>query len=65
MESVSEQARSWVLMSLEGGMSCPNLDATDERKQNSATVPKLEYYDPIYSLEPRFNWDKQVLVEQD
>jgi hypothetical protein len=65
MESVSEGGRSWVLISLEGGVSSPNPDATEGRKHNSATVPYLEYYYPKYSRDPRFNWDEQILVEQD
>jgi hypothetical protein len=46
-------------------MSSPNPDATEGCKHNSATVPYLEYYYPKYSHDPRFNWDKQILVEQD
>jgi hypothetical protein len=46
-------------------MSSPNPDATEGRKHNSATVPYLEYYYPKYSRDPRFNWDEQILVEQD
>jgi hypothetical protein len=65
IESVSEDGRSWVLISLEGGVCSPNLDATDERKHNSATVPSLEYYCPKYSHNPRYNWDEQILGEQD
>jgi hypothetical protein len=42
MESVSERGRSWILKSLEGGMSSPNRDATDGYKHKSATVPDLE-----------------------
>jgi hypothetical protein len=39
MESVSEGERSWILKSLEAGVSSRNLDASQERKYNSATVP--------------------------
>jgi hypothetical protein len=46
-------------------VSSPNPDATEGRKHNSATVPYLEYYYPKYSRDPRFNWDEQILVEQD
>jgi hypothetical protein len=46
-------------------MSSPNPDATEYRKHNSASVPYLEYYYPKYSHDPRFNWDKQILVEHD
>jgi hypothetical protein len=44
-------------------VSSPNPDATEGRKHNSATVPYLEYYYPKYSRDPRFNWDKQILVK--
>jgi hypothetical protein len=44
MESVSEVGRSWVLKSLEGSVSSTNLDTTEGRKHNSATVADLEYY---------------------
>jgi hypothetical protein len=64
MESVSEGGRSWVLISLAGSVSSPNPDASHGRKHNSATVPDLEYYYPKYSRDPRFNWDKQIIVEQ-
>jgi hypothetical protein len=50
---------------LGGGVSCPNPDAIDGRKHNSAIVPYLEYYYPKYSGDPRFNWDEPILVEQD
>jgi hypothetical protein len=46
-------------------VSSPNLDATEGRNYNSATLPYLEYYYPKYSRDPRFNWDEQILVEQD
>jgi hypothetical protein len=46
-------------------VSSPNPDATQGRKHNSATVPYLEYYYPKYSRDPRFNWDEQILIEQD
>jgi hypothetical protein len=46
-------------------MSSPNLDATEERIHNSATVPYLEYSYPKYSRDPRFTWDEQLLVKQD
>jgi hypothetical protein len=65
MESISESGRSWVLKSLEGGMSIPNRNATDGCKHNSATVPYLEYYYPKYSRNPRFNLDERILIEQD
>jgi hypothetical protein len=42
-ECVSDGSRSWVLKSLEGGVSSPNPDATEGHKHNSATVPYLEY----------------------
>jgi hypothetical protein len=60
MESVSEGGRSWVLISLEGGVSSPNLDATEGCKHNSATVSHLEYYYPKYSHDPRFNLNKYL-----
>jgi hypothetical protein len=63
MESVSDEGKSWVLISLEGDMSSLNPDAPDRCKPHSATVPYLEYYYLRYSHEPRFNWDKQILVE--
>jgi hypothetical protein len=46
-------------------MSSLNPDAKEGRKHNSATVPYLEYFYPKYSRDPRFNWDEQILVEQD
>jgi hypothetical protein len=58
MESVSERERSWVILSLESGMSSPNPDATDRHKHNSATVPYLEYYYPKYSRDTRVNRDE-------
>jgi hypothetical protein len=48
-----------------GGVSSPNLDVPEGCKHNSATVPYLEYYYRKYSRDPRFNWDEQILVEQD
>jgi hypothetical protein len=65
MESVAEGRRSWVLKSLEGGVSSPNPDATEGRKYILATVPYLEHCYPKYSREPRFNWDEQILFELD
>jgi hypothetical protein len=58
MESVSEGERSWVLKSLEGGISSPNPDATEGRKYNLATLPYVEYYYPTYSPDPRCIWDE-------
>jgi hypothetical protein len=46
-------------------MSSPNPDATEGRNQNLPTVPYFEYSYPKYSRDPRFNWDEQILVEQD
>jgi hypothetical protein len=46
-------------------MSSPNLDATEGRKLNSATVPYLDYYYPKYTCDLRFNLDYQILVEKD
>jgi hypothetical protein len=46
-------------------VSSPNPDATEGQKHNSATVPYLEYYYPKYSRDPRFNWDKQILLAED
>jgi hypothetical protein len=46
-------------------VSSPNPGATEGRKHNSATVPCVEYYYVKYSRDPRFNWDEQILVEQD
>jgi hypothetical protein len=54
-----------MLKSLEGDVSSPNLDATEGRNHNSATVPSFEYYYPRYSRDPRFNWDKKILVEHE
>jgi hypothetical protein len=42
-------------------VSSPNPNAREGRKQNSATVPYLEYYYPKYSRDPRCNWDEQYL----
>jgi hypothetical protein len=42
-----------------------NPDATEGRKHNSAKVRYSEYYYPKYSRNPRFNWDEQILVEQE
>jgi hypothetical protein len=64
MESISEGRRIWVLMSLEGGISSPKLDTTKGSKHNSVTVPNLEYYYPTYRCDPRLDWDKEKLVEQ-
>jgi hypothetical protein len=50
---------------LESGASSPNPDATEGGKHKSATVPYLEYYYPKYSRDPRFNWDEEILIEQD
>jgi hypothetical protein len=65
MESVSEGGRSWVLISLV--VACPVQIRMQQKDANtySATVPYLEYYYPKYSRDPRFNWDEQILVEQD
>jgi hypothetical protein len=65
MESFSQGGRSVVLKSLEGGVFSPNPDAPEASKYISATVPYLEYYYPMYCHDPRFNWDKQILGEQD
>jgi hypothetical protein len=54
-----------VRISLEHGMSRPNVDATEGRKHNSATVLYIEYYSPKYSRDVRINWDEQINVEQD
>jgi hypothetical protein len=64
MESVSEGGRSWVLISFEGWVSSSNPDAKDGCKYKSVTVSYLEYNYPKYTRERRFNWDKQILVEQ-
>jgi hypothetical protein len=47
-----------------GSVSSPNPNATEGRTYNTAIVPYLEYYYPKYSRDSRFNWDKQILVEQ-
>jgi hypothetical protein len=65
IESASENGRCWDLISLEGGMSNPNLDTTAGCKHTSATVPFLECYYPTYRRDPRYDWDEQVRVEQD
>jgi hypothetical protein len=65
MESVSDRERSWVLRSLEGSVSSLNPDATEGCTHNSATVLYLEYNHPNHSHDPRFNWDEQILVQQD
>jgi hypothetical protein len=65
MESVSEGGRSRVLISLKGGMSSPNLDAIEICKSHTTTVPYIEYYYPKNSGDPRFKWDKHILVKQD
>jgi hypothetical protein len=65
VESVSEGGRSWVLISLVGGVSSQNPYAIDGPTHNSARVPHLEYYYPKYSGDPRFNWDDQIVVDQD
>jgi hypothetical protein len=46
-------------------VSSPNPDATDGCKHNSPTVPYVEYYYPKYGCDARFNWNEQILVEQD
>jgi hypothetical protein len=46
-------------------VSSPNPDETEGRKHNLATVPYIKYYYPKYSRDPRFNWDEEILVEQD
>jgi hypothetical protein len=46
-------------------MSSPNPDAIEGCKHNWATFLYLEYYYPKYSRDSRFNWDEQILVEQD
>jgi hypothetical protein len=48
---------------LEGDVSCPNLDAIDRRKHNSARVPYLEYFYRNYTDYPRCIWDEQILVK--
>jgi hypothetical protein len=50
---------------LEGSVSSPNPDAREGHNYNSATVPYVESYYPKYHRDPRFNWDEQILVEQD
>jgi hypothetical protein len=65
IDSVSEAGRSWVLISLEGSVSSLNPDATEDCTHNSATVRYLEYYYPKNHHDPRFNWDKQIVIEWD
>jgi hypothetical protein len=64
-EYVSERRRTWVIISLEGGMSSPNPYATEGCKHNLPTVPYVDYYYPKYSHDARFNWDEQILVNED
>jgi hypothetical protein len=61
LESVSEGARFWVVVFLEGGVSSPNPDATDGWNHNSARVPYLDSYSPTFSCDPKFNWDHKYL----
>jgi hypothetical protein len=63
MESISEGRRTLVLISLEPGVSIINPDATERPKHNLPIVFYLTYYYPKYSINHRFNWDKQILVE--
>jgi hypothetical protein len=65
MESVSKGGRSWVLISLEGSVSSPNLDTIAGHKHNMATVPYSKYDYPRYNRDPRFNWDEHILVKHD
>jgi hypothetical protein len=65
MESTSEGGRSWFLKSLEGGVSSPYPNTIEGHKVNSVTLSHLEYYYPNYSRDSRFNWDEQLLIQQD
>jgi hypothetical protein len=40
-------------------------DTIERSKYNSATVPYLEYYYQKYRFDPTFNWDDQILGEED
>jgi hypothetical protein len=44
MESVSKGERSYILISIEGGLSIPIPDVTQGIKPNSVTVLNLEYF---------------------
>jgi hypothetical protein len=45
------------------GVSSPNLDATEGRNHNSATVPDLKYYNLKYRRDSRLNWDKPIIIK--
>jgi hypothetical protein len=64
MESVTEGRRLWILIPLDGTVSSPNPDAINGRKQNSPIMLRLKFYYPMSSREPGFNWNDQILLEQ-
>jgi hypothetical protein len=63
IQSLSNGSRSWILLSLEGGMFSLNGDVIDGCEYHSFSVLFLEYDYPKYSHDLRWTWDDQILFK--